>query len=161
MKKPRSAEMRFSVSFSSAHSIYYFSCATMQAQGGLNMEKYITDERTGLKYELVGDYYFIAGEDEPEKAHPVGVWGQRRLRYLKEHRQVLYTALLLSGKLDDHLADIDEQAEALLSELVKQMAQRQGITEALKAADQMLWVQRMNNIRNAAQEVVLNDLIYE
>jgi hypothetical protein len=87
--------------------------------------------------------------------------GQRRLRYLKEHRQALYTALLLSGKLDDHLANIDEQAETLLSGLVKQMAQRQGITEALKAADQMLWVQRMSNIRNVAQEVVLNELIYE
>jgi hypothetical protein len=125
------------------------------------MEKYITDERTGLKYELVGDYYLIAGKDDPEKTHPVGIWGQRRLRYLKEHRQALYTALLLSGKLDDHLANIDEQAEALLSGLVKQMAQRQGITEALKAADQMLWVQRMSNIRNVAQEVVLNELIYE
>jgi hypothetical protein len=125
------------------------------------MEKYITDERTGLKYELVGDYYLIAGKDDPEKTHPVGIWGQRRLRYLKEHRQALYTALLLSGKLDDHLANIDEQAETLLSGLVKQMAQRQGITEALKAADQMLWVQRMSNIRNVAQEVVLNELIYE
>jgi hypothetical protein len=125
------------------------------------MEKYITDERTGLKYELVGDYYLIAGKDDPEKTHPVGIWGQRRLRYLKEHRQALYTALLLSGKLDDHLANIDEQAETLLSGLVKQMAQRQGITEALKAADQMLWVQRMSNIRNIAQEVVLNELIYE
>jgi hypothetical protein len=125
------------------------------------MEKYITDERTGLKYELVGDYYLIAGEDEPEDTQVIGIWGQRRFRYLKEHRQALYTALLLSGKLDDHLADTDEQAERMLSELVKQMAQRQGVTETLKAADQMLWVQRMNNIRNAAQEVVLNELIYE
>jgi hypothetical protein len=76
-------------------------------------------------------------------------------------KQALYTALLLSGKLDDHLADTNEQAERMLSELVKQMAQRQGITEALKATDQMLWVQRMNNVCNAAQEVVLNELIYE
>jgi hypothetical protein len=125
------------------------------------MEKYITDERTGLKYELIGDYYFLAGDDEPEDTQATGLWGQRRLRYLKEHRQALYTALLLSGKLDDYLADTDEQAERMLSELVKQMAQRQGITEALKATDQMLWVQRMNNIRNAAQEIVLNELIYE
>jgi hypothetical protein len=129
--------------------------------GDFNMEKYITDERTGLKYELIGDYYFLAGDDEPENEQTTGLWGQRRLRYLKEHRQPLYTALLLSGKLDDYLADTDEQAERMLSELVKQMAQRQGITEALKATDQMLWVQRMNNIRNAAQEVVLNELIYE
>jgi hypothetical protein len=125
------------------------------------MEKYITDERTGLKYELIGDYYFLAGDDEPENKQAIGIWGQRRLRYLKEHRQVLYTALLLSSKLYEHLADIDEQAERMLSELVKQMAERQGITESLKATDQMLWVQRMNTIRNAAQEVVLNDLIYE
>jgi hypothetical protein len=124
------------------------------------MEKYITDERTGLKYELMGDYYFLAGDDEPEDAQAIGTWGRRRLRYLKEHRQALYTALLLSGKLHDHLADTDEQAERMLSELVKQMAQRQGITEALKATNQMLWVQRMNNIRNVAQEVVLNELIY-
>jgi hypothetical protein len=125
------------------------------------MEKYITDERTGLKYELIGDYYFLAGDDEPEeKIRSIGIWGQRRLRYLKDHRKALYTALLLSGKLDDHLTDTDEQAERMLSELVKQMAQRQGITEALKATDQMLWVQRMNNIRNVAQEVVLNELIY-
>jgi hypothetical protein len=125
------------------------------------MEKFITDERTGLRYELVGDYYFLAGDDEPEEElRPIGIWGQRRLRYLKEHRRSLYTALLLEGKLYDHLADTDEQAERMLSELVKQMAERQGITEALKAIDQMLWVQRMNNIRNAAQEVVLNDLIY-
>jgi hypothetical protein len=71
------------------------------------MEKYITDERTGLKYELVGDYYLVAGDDEPEGTHPVGIWGQRRLRYLKEHRQALYTALLLSGSLNGYLADID------------------------------------------------------
>jgi hypothetical protein len=126
------------------------------------MEKFITDERTGLRYELVGDYYLLAGDNEPEEElRPIGIWGQRRLRYLKEYRKALYTALLLEGKLNDHLADTDEQAERMLSELVKQMAQRQGITEALKASDQMLWVQRMNNIRNAAQEVVLNDLIYE
>jgi hypothetical protein len=125
------------------------------------MEKYITDERTGLKYELIGDYYFLAGDDEPENKQAIGIWGQRRLRYLKEHRQALYTALLLSGKLDAHLTNTDEQAERMLSELVKQMAERQVITEALKATDQMLWVRRMNNIRNAAQEVVLNELIYE
>jgi hypothetical protein len=126
------------------------------------MEKFITDERTGLRYELVGDYYLLAGDNEPEEElRPIGIWGQRRLRYLKEYRKALYTALLLEGKLHNHLADTDEQAERMLSELVKQMAERQGITEALKATDQMLWVQRMNNIRNAAQEVVLNDLIYE
>jgi hypothetical protein len=125
------------------------------------MEKFITDERTGLRYELVGDYYFLAGDDEPEKElRPIGVWGQRRLRYLKEHRRPLYGSLLMSGKLHDHLADIDQEAQEMLFRLVEQMAKRQGITEVLKAENQMQWVQQMNNIRNAAQEVVLHDLIY-
>jgi hypothetical protein len=123
------------------------------------MEKYITDERTGLKYEPVGDYYLIAGEDEPEEMRPIGIWGQRRLRYLKEHRQALYTALLLSDRLNGYLADVDQQAEDMFSRLVKQMAQRQGITETLKVSDQMLWVRQMNNIRCAAQEIILQELI--
>jgi hypothetical protein len=76
------------------------------------MEKYITDEHAGLKYELIGDYYFLCGDDEAEDAQTVGIWGQRRLRYLREHRQALYAALLLSGKLHDHLANIDDQAES-------------------------------------------------
>lgn len=123
------------------------------------MEKFITDERTGLQYELVGDYYLVAGEDEPE-GKPIGVWGQRHLRYLKQHRKVLYSELLISGKLNDYLADINEQAEEMFSRLVKQLAEKEGVTEALKAENQMLWVQKMNNIRNAAIEVVSNDLIY-
>ena len=82
------------------------------------MEKLITGERTGLQYELVGDYYLIAGEDEPE-SKPIGIWGQRYLRYLKQHRKVLYSELLISGKLNDYLADLNEQAEALFSRLVK------------------------------------------
>ena len=114
------------------------------------MEKLITDERTGLQYELVGDYYLIAGEDEPE-GRLIGIWGQRHLRYLKQHRKVLYSELLKSGKLNDYLAD---------SRLVKQLAEKESVTEALKAENQMLWVQKMNNIRNAAMEVVSNDLIY-
>jgi hypothetical protein len=124
------------------------------------MEKYITDERTGLKYELVGDYYLIAGEDESEGTHPVGIWGQRRLRYLKEHRQALYTALLLSGRLNGYLADIDQQAEEMFFQLVKRMAAAEGTTEELKAADQMAWVGRMNNIRNKVTEVVNQEIIY-
>ena len=78
------------------------------------MEKFITDERTGLQYELVGDYYLIAGEDEPE-GRPIGIWGQRHLRYLKQYRKVLYSELLISGKLNDYLADLNEQAEAMFS----------------------------------------------
>ena len=124
------------------------------------MEKYITDERTGLKYELVGDYYLVAGDDEPEEDQPIGVWGQRHLRYLKEHRRVRYANLLTSGKLNSYLANIDQQAEEMFELLVKQMAEREGVTEQLKAADQMGWVRRMNNIRNRAAEITTSELIY-
>ena len=123
------------------------------------MERFITDERTGLKYELVGDYYLIAGDDEPEEERPIGVWGQRHLRYLKEHHRVRYANLLTSGKLNAYLADIDRQAEELFLRLVKQMADAEGITEALKANNQMEWVGRMNNIRSRAKEVINNELI--
>lgn len=123
------------------------------------MEKFITDERTGLQYELVGDYYLIAGEDEPE-GRPIGIWGQRHLRYIRKHKVGLYAELLTTGKLNDYLADIEEQAEAMFSRLVKQLSEKEGVTEALKAENQMLWVQRMNNIRSAAMESVANDLIY-
>ena len=124
------------------------------------MEKYITDERTGLKYELVGDYYLIAGDDEPEEDRPIGIWGQRHLRYLKEHRRVRYANLLTSGELNAYLADIDRQAEELFLRLVKQMADAEGITETLKASDQMEWVRRMNNVRSRAFEIVEADIIY-
>lgn len=123
------------------------------------MEKYITDERTGLKYELVGDYYLIAGEDEPEEL-PIGIWGQRHLRYLKKHHRVRYANLLTSGKLNGYLADIDRQAEEMFERLVKQMAEHEGVTEQLKAANPMEWVQTMNSIRNRAAEVTNNELIF-
>ena len=124
------------------------------------MERFITDERTGLKYELVGDYYLIAGDDEPEEERPIGVWGQRHLRYLKKHRRVRYANLLTSGELNAYLADIDRQAEELFLRLVKQMADAEGITETLKANDQMEWVGRMNNVRSRAFEIVEADIIY-
>ena len=124
------------------------------------MEKFITDERTGLRYELVGDYYLIAGEDEPE-GRPVGIWRQRHLWYIRRYKRHLYSGLLIRGKLNDYLSDINEQAEKMFSRLVKQLAKKEGVTEALKAEKQMLWVQKMNNIRNAVMEVVSNDLIYE
>ena len=123
------------------------------------MEKYITDERTGLKYELVGDYYLVVGDDEPEEDQPIGVWGQRHLRYLKEHHRVHYANLLTSGELNAYLADIDRQAEELFLRLVKQMADAEGITETLKASDQMEWVRRMNSVRSRATEIVNSDLI--
>ena len=124
------------------------------------MERLVTDERTGLKYELVGDYYLIAGDDEPEEERPIGVWGQRHLRYLKEHHRVRYANLLTSGELNAYLADIDRQAEELFLRLVKQMAVAEGITETLKASDQMEWVRRMNNVRSRAFEIVEADIIY-
>ena len=124
------------------------------------MERFVTDGRTGLKYELVGDYYLIAGEDEPEDERPIGVWGQRHLRYLKEHRRVRYANLLTSGELNAHLADVDRQAEELFLRLVKQMADAEGITETLKASDQMKWVRRMNSCQDRATEIVYYQVIY-
>lgn len=123
------------------------------------MDKYIIDERTGLKYELVGDYYLIAGDDEPEE-RPIGMWGQRHARYLKEHHKVVYYELLTSGRLNEYLADLNEQAEDMFFRVVKELAEKESITETLKVENQMLWVQRMNMIRQAATEFVNNDLIY-
>ena len=125
------------------------------------MEKYITDERTGLKYELVGDYYLIAGDDASEEEQkPIGIWGQRHLRYLKNHRKVLYTNLLTSGKLCNYLADIDKQAEEMFERLTRQMAIAEGVTEQLKADNQMTWVGKMNCIRNRAAEIINTRIIY-
>ena len=124
------------------------------------MDKYIYDEKNGLWYELQGDYYLPCLKLPKEESRHIGIWGQRHLRYLKQHRKVLYSELLISGKLNDYLADLNEQAEEMFSRLVKQLAEKEGLTEALKAENQMLWVQRMNNIRSAAMESVANDLIY-
>ena len=124
------------------------------------MDKYIFNETNGLWYELVGDYYFPCLTVPAEEEQPVGVWGQRHKRYLKEHRPALYNALLLSGKLDGYLADIDQQAQEMMNLIVQQMAQTQGITEALKATDQMAWIGRMNNIRASAAEIVNREIIY-
>ena len=108
------------------------------------MEKYIYNEKNGLWYELQGDYYLPCLKLPKEESRHIGVWGQRHLRYLKQHRKGLYSELLISGKLNDYLADIDRQAEELFSRLVKQLAEKEGVTEALKAENQMLWVQKMN-----------------
>ena len=124
------------------------------------MEKYITDERTGLKYELVGDYYLIAGDDEPEEEQkPISIWGQRHLRYLKNHRKVFYVNLLTSGKLNNYLADIDRQAEEMFIQLTRQMVIADGVTEQLKADNQMAWVKKMNNIQNRANEIVNIEIV--
>ena len=125
------------------------------------MEKYITDERMGLKYELVGDCYIIAGDDEPEEEQkPIGIWGQRHRRYLKNHCKVLYTNLLTSAKLNIYLADIDNQAEEMIKRLTRQMAIAEGVTEQLKADNQMAWVGKMNSIRNRATEIINTEIIY-
>ena len=123
------------------------------------LAKFITDERTGLKYELCGDYYIIAGEDEPER-EPLGVWGQRHLRYIKHNRKSLYFNLLTSGKLNRYLADIDKQAEEMFDTLILQYKTTEGITEQLKATNQMEWVCRMNNISQRVTEIVNKDIIY-
>ena len=125
------------------------------------MEKHIYNEQTGISYTLHGDYYLpdLALSDE-EKGVEIGVWGQRHLRYIKQHRKVLYLNLLTSGKLNGHLADIDKQAEDMLSRLVKQMAEREGVTEQLKADNQMEWVTRMNNIRQRVTEIINEEIVY-
>ena len=107
-----------------------------------------------------GDYYLPCLKLPKEESRHIGIWGQRHLRYLKQHRKVLYSELLISGKLNSYIADINEHAEEMFSRLVKQLSEKEGVTEALKAENQMLWVQRMNNIRSAAMEIVANDLIY-
>ena len=124
------------------------------------MEKVIYDEKNSLWYELQGDYYIPCLKLPEEEQQSIGVWGQRHLRYIKQNRKVLYLNLLTSGKLNGYLADIDKQAEEMFSRLVKQMAEREGVTEKLKVDNQMEWVGRMNNIRSRATEMVNADLIY-
>lgn len=124
------------------------------------MAKTIFDELGGT-YIRQGDYFLPCLSLPAEKeTKPIGVWGQRHLRYLKQHRKVLYTNLLTSGKLNSYLVDIDEQAEDMFLRLVKQMTEREGVTEQLKAENQMKWVCRMNNIRSRAMEIVNDELIY-
>ena len=124
------------------------------------MDKYIYNEKNGLWYALQGDYYLPCLKLPEEETAHIGIWGQRHRRYLKSHRRALYTSLLTSGKLNDYLTDLNEQAEAMFSRLVKQLSEKEGVTEGLKAENQMLWVQRMNNVHSAAMEIVSSELIY-
>jgi len=124
------------------------------------MEKYIYDKNNGLWYELHGDYYIPCLTVPAQEERPIGIWGRRHLQYIKTERKALYTELLTSGRLNTYLADIDKQAEEEMLLLTKQIAEREGITEQLKAQDQMMWVQQMNNIRDRAMEIVNHDLIY-
>ncbi len=122
------------------------------------MEKIIYDEKNGLWYELKGDYYIPCLKLSEEEQQSIGIWGQRHLQYIKQHCRVLYTNLLTSGKLSSYLVDINEQAEDMFFRLAKQIAECEGVTEQLKAENQMEWVGRMNNIRSRATEIVNADL---
>ena len=123
------------------------------------MERFKTDVQTGLRYELQGDYYVIAGEDEAELL-PIGIWGQRHLRWLKRNRRVTYTNLLTTGRLYEYLQGIDTQANEQRALLIRQMAKAEGINEQLKAENQMKWVIQMNSIRNRVEEIINSELIY-
>ena len=115
-------------------------------------------EQMGVTYHQEGDY--LLPDLTPSKCDPVGIWGQRRRNYLKTHRQPIYTALFLSSELDSHLSEVDQQAEEMFSQLVKQLAGQEGVTEQLKAECQMEWVRRMNNIRSRATEIINAELIF-
>lgn len=117
-------------------------------------------EQTGGTYTIQGDYCLPNLTLSPEEKHPIGVWAQRRRQYLKQHHKILYYNLLTSGKLQSHLDDVEEEAQSLFLRLVKEYAEREGVTEQLKAENQMEWVQKMNNIRNRAAETVHADLIF-
>ena len=123
------------------------------------LAKFITDERTGLKYELCGDYYIIAGEDEPER-EPIGVWGQRHLNHIQKHCKAFYNKMLTERTLYDYLLQIDRDAEDTFNRLLKQMVELEGVTEKLKTENQLEWVGRMNNIRQRVTEIVNAELIY-
>lgn len=122
------------------------------------MNQFKTDARTDLHYELQGDYYVIAGEGDERPT--VGIWGQRHLRWLKQNRRITYTNLLTSGKLDDYLREIDAQASGQLELMIRQMARAEGVTEQLKAENPLEWARRMNSIKDRAEEIVSDELIY-
>lgn len=117
-------------------------------------------EQMGGTYTIQGDYYLPDLTIPPEEERPIGVWAQRHLRYLKQHHKILYYNLLTSGKLHSHLADVEEEAQTLFFQLVKEYAKRESVTEQMKAENQMEWVQKMNNIRSRAAETVCADLIF-
>lgn len=125
------------------------------------MAKYKYDESNGLWYELEGDYYLPSLKLPEEEQVHIGIWGQRHLNYLRENKRVLLSNLQLNGKLNSYLANVEQQAEDMFERLVKQMAEREGVTERLKADNQMEWVGRMNDIRGRATEIVNSDLIYK
>ena len=125
------------------------------------MKKHIYDENNGLWYELIGDYYIPVLTLSSEEQRPIGKWGRMHREYLKEHRPILFNALILSGQLWTYLSDLNDQAQERLSLIIEQMKASEGVTEELKAADQMAWVGAMNSIRNRAEEIILHEMISE
>ena len=123
------------------------------------MKKHIYDENNGLWYERIGDYYIPVLTLSSEEQRSIGKWGRMHREYLKEHRPILFNDLILSGQLWTYLADLNEQAQERLSVIVEQMKEAEGVTEDLKAADQMAWVGAMNSIRNRAEEIILREMI--
>ena len=123
------------------------------------MKKHIYDESNGLWYELIGDYYIPVLTLSSEEQRPIGKWGRMHRDYLKEQRPILFNNLILSGQLWSYLADLNEQAQERLSLIVEQMKASEGVTEKLKATDQMAWVAAMNSIRNRAEEIILREMI--
>ena len=123
------------------------------------LPRFITDERTGLKYELCGDYYIIAGEDEPEH-ESIGLWGQRHMKYIQKCCKPFFNKMIREHTLYDYLLHIDRDAEEMFPELVKRMAIQEGVSEQLKADNQIEWVGKMNNIRQRATEIINHDIIY-
>ena len=124
------------------------------------MEKYIYDNSNGLWYELHGDYYLPCLAIPEEEVHTISIWGRKHQQYLREHRPIIYSDLVLSGRLYSYLADIDTQARNRLALMTKQMAEKEGINDCLKVQDQLAWVRAMNSIHNRAEEIVLKELIY-
>ena len=124
------------------------------------MDKYIYDESNGLWYELQGDYYIPCLILSAEEERPIGIWGQRHRRHLKEHHRVRYYNLLTTGMLNDYLAEVESRAQAMFDTLVKELSEKENLNEKLKASDPLEWVRRSNNIRNRATEIVNAEVIF-
>lgn len=124
------------------------------------MKEYIYDEKNGIWYKLIGDYYIPCLTLPAEEAQHIGIWGQRHLQYIRNHKQNLYITLIATNKLNSYLADIDKNAEDMFFQLEKELAKTEGVTEELKDTDYMSWIGLMNNIRNRANEIVCNEIIY-
>ena len=122
-----------------------------------NLKEHYIDEKTEISYTLRGDYYLpdlVSAEEEYE----IGIWGQRYLRFIKERRKIVYTNLLTTGTLNKHLAEVDTRAQAMLNDLIKKFAEQEGVDEVLKKQNQLEWVQKMNNIRNRAEEIIYEEI---